>query len=164
MNKRRQISLSMNTAKKFRPLPFVEGKHYVVNPETGCWEWTLPYKTKYPHWRGAAVHQLSYAIAFNDTGFRNICHKCDNKRCINPNHLYDGTHRDNMRDKTYISCENALACFICMRNGMSPKDIARTLNLNVSMVKSVIYGKHWITGTDEYRKKLSEILMNDPLT
>ena len=77
-------------------------KHRVL--PSGCWKW-LGSKNKAGYGRifldgyNYAVHQKSYQVFNGEIGDRMcICHTCDNPFCVNPGHLFMGTHKDNVMD------------------------------------------------------------------
>lgn len=45
-----------------------------------------------------SAHVLSWMLSNQSLPTRNILHSCDNPSCVNPAHLREGTHLENMRD------------------------------------------------------------------
>lgn len=73
--------------------------------EKGCWNWTGSRRRGAGYggfWVGGkqwGAHRISYIIKHGSIPFK-LCvlHNCDIMHCVNPDHLWVGTHTDNMRD------------------------------------------------------------------
>lgn len=65
-----------------------------------CWPCGgVPNNRGYCFYKGNGAHRYSWSIVFGDAGNLHVLHKCDNPPCVNPTHLFIGTHSDNMKDK-----------------------------------------------------------------
>lgn len=80
-------------------------KKYLINEHTDCWEWTRSTNNvgygmfRYRKGLMRTAHRVSYEMHKGPIPDGMIvCHTCDNPKCVNPDHLWLGTRRDNYND------------------------------------------------------------------
>lgn len=88
-----------------------------------------------------------------------VCHTCDNPRCVNPEHLFLGTHKDNAEDRrakgrsrTTVGKENGHAKLTeadvleireLHAHGMNQCDIGKKFGVTHSAIHLIVKRKNW---------------------
>ena len=150
----------LNTAEKFwamvEPIPFA-----------GCWLWMGGYSSQgygvYAlHGKQYLAHRLAHQLT---TGIPPdglcVCHRCDVRECINPQHLFLGTIADNINDmwakgrgaptgargeraaRSKLTSADVLAVREKLANGVSLVDIAREFGVTRRNIAHIKLGKTW---------------------
>lgn len=83
-------------------------RFYIPEPNSGCWLWTSQRNSDgYGIFRVTttrkspkiSAHRASWILHRGELmQSDNVLHECDTPCCVNPDHLFLGTHDDNMRD------------------------------------------------------------------
>lgn len=100
---RNGTSISCGCRMSYRKNPIERFWDY-VNKSDGCWEWKglimeVGYGAHSIKGKACYAHRFSYELHFGEIpNGKLICHSCDNRKCVNPSHLFVGSHLDNTKD------------------------------------------------------------------
>ena len=124
----------------------------------GCWLWTgtsrgpMGYGCMRVRGKMVRTHRLSYELLCGPIPpGKLVLHSCDTPRCVNPEHLFIGTHLDNARDMvskgrcgtTKMTEDDVRSIRSRTAAGEKPKDLAKEFNVTPRAVAYVVHRKTW---------------------
>lgn len=163
----------MSTKGIFKPL-LPRLMKSVTIASSGCWEWNRAISTGTGYGNISVggmqigAHRASYIAHYGEiANCLCVCHRCDNRKCINPEHLFLGTKLENIQDakakgrlrphrfangerhnKGKLSEREVIEILVLIASRNSRRSIAARYGVNPSSIWQIASGKSWkyITG------------------
>lgn len=131
----------------------------------GCWLWIGAdrgngYGCLKHQGRVISAHCVSFVIHHGEIPEGKIVmHSCDNRGCVNPDHLFAGTPKENVSDMDTkgrgVRCKGeqfhnaklndvaVLAILALHRQGLSNSEIARQVKVSTKTIDGIVKGDRW---------------------
>jgi predicted transcriptional regulator len=157
-----QIELPLLPDSRLKTLE--EKFHRYVDKTGPCWIWTKSRNSKkygqicIGSGKSMQAHRYSYELYKGPIpkGYV-ICHTCDNPLCANPDHLFAGTHMDNIRDmvskgRQCMGSRNATSklteedigpIWELITSGMGSEKIAKLYGVTSTAIRAIKHHKGW---------------------
>jgi hypothetical protein len=154
---------------KFRSLTNLQGPvpdpMKYPNLKSRCWQWMgviepTGYGMMFGQLWGCKAHRFSYAVhnGIISEGMY-VLHKCDHRSCVNPDHLFEGTYKDNSMDmfrkgrdnrpkgernhKAKLNRDQVVQIRDRHSNGENRFRLSREFNVNWSTVDRIVKREIW---------------------
>jgi len=124
-----------------------------IKEKDECWEWVASLRNGYGvfkvNGKSKSAHRLSYLLYYKeDPNKLFVCHKCDNRLCVEINHLFIGTYQDNINDmvnkergrqhgKPNLTKEQRKSIVKMAESGLKYKDIAELFRITRTTVSNI---------------------------
>lgn len=142
--------------KKAELLRFLE--KVPLSPNDGCWEWAgMRHKSGYGWIRRNGTSMKASRAAWEllvgpiPEGLE-VCHHCDNPPCVNPAHLFLGTHLENMRDlrskrawpTARLNWYKVRSIRLLYKSGARQRDLGSAFGVSQMNIWRIVHKKTWI--------------------